>query len=86
MKQKNSLLNYPRWFLEIFTEAKSFEANPIIGSYALNRLGLHVFRLVLAHSLTGIRRFILGWRVPARYRKEFREKGFLIFENAPTLA
>lgn len=81
MKQKTFLLQYPIWFLEIFTEAKSFEANPIIGSQILNQLGLHVFRLVLAHSLTGIRRFILGWFVPLKYRRAFRQSGYIIIEN-----
>lgn len=78
------LWRYPRWFLEVFTEAKSFEANPIIGSDWLNRLGLHVFRLVLAHSLTGIRRFILGWRIPAAYRRQFQQQGYVLLENVLT--
>lgn len=81
MKQ-NSLWRYPVWLLEIFTEAKSFEANPIIGNRLLNRLGLHVLRLLLAHSLTGIRRFILGWFIPSDVRKEFRRTGFILIENA----
>ena len=82
MKQKVPFYKYPIWFLEIFTAAKSFESNPIIGNTVLNRLGLHVFRLILAHSLTGIRRFILGLRIPKKYRKEFREQGFILVEEA----
>ncbi|MEQ9209454.1 MAG: phytanoyl-CoA dioxygenase family protein [Pseudomonadales bacterium] len=82
MKKTASLLRLPLWFLEIFTEAKSFEANPVIGSRLLNRLGLHLIRVVLAHSLTGVRRFILGWGLPAHLKRQFRRNGFIIIENA----
>ena len=81
MKKTANLLRYPVWILEIFTEAKSFEANPVIGNLLLNRLGLHVLRVLLAHSLTGVRRFILGWRLPADVKKQFRQNGFIVLEN-----
>lgn len=82
MKKTSNMFRYPVWFLEIFTEAKSFEANPVIGNHLLNRLGLHVLRVLLAHSLTGVRRFILGWRLPADMKNQFRQNGFVILENA----
>jgi len=82
MKKTSSLLRFPIWFLEIFTEAKSFEANPVIGSRLLNRLGLHLLRVILAHSLTGVRRFILGWGLPADLKRQFRQNGFVVIENA----
>lgn len=82
MKKTSNMFRYPVWFLEIFTEAKSFKANPVIGNHLLNRLGLHVLRVLLAHSLTGVRRFILGWRLPADMKNQFRQNGFVILENA----
>ena len=81
MKNVSTILRWPIWFLEIFTEAKSFEANPILGNYVLNRCGLHVVRLVLAHSLTGIRRFILSFSMTREERSQFRRQGFLVKEQ-----
>lgn len=82
MNKTTKLLRIPIWFLQIFTEAKSFESNPIIGNQLLNRLGLHLFRLVLAHSLTAIRRFILSWGIPAGYRQQFKDRGYIVIEEA----
>jgi hypothetical protein len=82
MKKISNVHRFPIWFLEIFTEAKSFEANPLIGSQLLNRLGLHVLRVILAHSLTGVRRFILGLGLPSDMKKQFRQRGYIIIEQA----
>ena len=46
----------PLWLLALATGAKSFVDNPILGSSALNRRGLHVARLKLAHRLAWARR------------------------------
>lgn len=81
-EKKVSVMQYVRWVLDIFTEAKSFESHPVIGSHQLNRFGLHVFRLLLSHSLTAFRRFILSWRVPAEYRREFKANGYILIEEA----
>ena len=35
-------MRFPVWFGELFTGAKSFKANPLIGNDHLNRYGLHV--------------------------------------------
>lgn len=69
------------WVMEIFTEAKSFEANPILGNRLLNRLGLHVIRLIMARLITGFRRWILGWKISSAHRREFRQKGYLRISN-----
>ena len=42
----------PFWAVQVFTGAKAFGSNPILGSLALNRRGLHVWRARLAHRLT----------------------------------
>lgn len=40
---------YPIWFGELFTGAKSFKANPLLGSERLNRYGLHAARVWSAY-------------------------------------
>jgi len=67
----------PLWLLALGTGAKSFADNPILGSEALNRLGLHVERLKLAHALAWSRRHRLARTVPAEWRERFDRDGFI---------
>lgn len=75
------ILMLPVYFIQLFTVAKSFKQNPIIGSRFLNLLGLHVFRVVLAYLIMNLRMRILSFRVPKKYRKEYFEKGYILIEN-----
>jgi len=68
----------PLWFLALFTGAKSFADNPIIGSAALNRAGLHVCRLRIAHALAARRRARLAHLIPDRLRRQFDRDGFIV--------
>jgi hypothetical protein len=79
--QISKLAKWPLWTVEIFTTAKSFESNPILGSHLLNRLGLHVFRLTLTHAMTGWRRLFVMWLVPCDERRKFREQGYIVIPN-----
>lgn len=67
----------PLWTLALATGAKSFVDNPILGSERLNRRGLHVGRLKLAHSLAWTRRKRLASAVPAEWREQFDRDGFV---------
>ena len=67
----------PLWLLELATGAKSFADNPILGSQALNRHGLHVARLKLAHRLAWSRRRRLAAAVPSEWRERFDRDGFV---------
>jgi hypothetical protein len=67
----------PLWLLALGTGAKSFADNPILGSVALNRRGLHVARLKLAHRLAWSRRRRLARAVPAEWRGQFDRDGFV---------
>ena len=67
----------PLWTLALATGAKSFVDNPIIGSERLNRRGLHVARLKLAHRLAWARRKRLARAVPAEWREQFDRDGFV---------
>jgi hypothetical protein len=75
------LVRWPVWTLELFTGAKSFRSNPILGSRAMNRMGLHVARKVLAHAVTAARRSLLSPLVPAEARKRFRRDGYVALED-----
>lgn len=76
MKLTNVLM-VPVWTLSIFSTAKSFEKNPVLGNRLLNRMGLHVARGVLAHLMTRWRLLLLSWMVPAAERRKFRRDGYL---------
>ena len=71
----------PLWTLALATGAKSFVDNPILGSERLNRRGLHVNRLKLAHRLAWARRKRLAPAVPAEWREEFDRNGFVEIRN-----
>ena len=71
----------PYYLAEVFSQAKSFRDNPVLGSRVLNRLGLHVARVVLAHAVVRLRRTALFWLVPAAQRRAFARDGYLKFEN-----
>ena len=71
----------PIWLLQLATGAKSFADNPILGSPALNRLGLHVWRLKTAHAFARSRRARLARLVPADLRQEFDRNGFVVIPN-----
>ncbi|MEZ5448170.1 MAG: phytanoyl-CoA dioxygenase family protein [Thiolinea sp.] len=76
-----TILAAPLWFLQLFSTAKSFRDNPLIGSPLLNRLGLHVLRLLLAHGSMNLRMWLLGWGVDRATRQSYRRDGFLLQEN-----
>jgi hypothetical protein len=71
----------PFWLLALFTGAKSFKDNPILGSPALNRAGLHICRLRAAHALARWRRARLARLVPAHLRHQFDRDGFVVVRN-----
>jgi len=71
----------PLWALQLFTGAKSFRANGVIGSRTLNRLGLHVARKAAAHGFTAARRVALSPLVPAAQRAAFRRDGYVVIPD-----
>ncbi len=71
----------PWYFVQLFTMAKSFKSNPIIGSKVLNMMGLHVVRLVVSHGIMRFRMFCLSWDIPTELKKEYYEKGYILLEG-----
>jgi hypothetical protein len=67
----------PLWTLALATGAKSFVDNPILGSKRLNRRGLHVSRLKLAHAMAWSRRRRLASAVPSEWRERFDRDGYV---------
>jgi hypothetical protein len=77
----------PFWFAQLFTGAKSFVDNPLIGSPRLNALGLHAARVRAAHAMAARRRAKLAAAVEAEDRSAFDRDGVVEIRNflpAPT--
>lgn len=72
----------PIWFLALFTGAKSFVDNPILGSRRLNRAGLHVARMKAAHALTRLRRRRIASAITPELRGQFDRDGFIVVNGA----
>lgn len=72
-----SVLLAPWWALQLLTGAKSFADNPLLGSPALNRRGLHLARVRLAQRLAAWRRRRLAPAVRAEDRAAFDSNGFV---------
>jgi len=71
----------PWWLVQVFTQAKSFSANPILGNRLLNRLGLHVIRLVAAHGARRVRLLFIAPFVDQKLRQSYWRDGFVLIEN-----
>jgi len=71
----------PVYMLKIFTGAKSFRDNPVIGSKLLNTLGLHVARIVVAALMTKIRFLFLAPLMDKTERQSLAQNGYLLIEN-----
>lgn len=68
----------PLWVAGIAGAQKSFSRNPIIGSPALNRMGLHVARVRAAARLAEFRRARLGALLDADDRAAFDRDGIVV--------
>lgn len=77
----NKIIKFPIWLFELITTTKSFKDNPIIGSPLLNRLGLHVIRLVISHAFMRGRMLMLSLPVSAQNRKSFFKDGYIAVES-----
>lgn len=75
------LLKSPLWIAQLFTGAKSFIDNPILGSAWLNKSGLHIIRLLTAHGIMRLRMAVLGWGIPKADRQSFQSRGYILKEN-----
>ncbi len=75
------ILLFPVYILSIFSEAKSFKANPVIGSRVLNILGLHIARILLARFIYKLRQLPLTFLVSAQDRSDFSRNGFIQKNN-----
>ena len=73
-----SWLMAPIHVAALVTSAKSFRDNPVIGSPTLNRAGLHVARMRLAHRMAERRRERLAPLISNEDRAAFARDGFVI--------
>lgn len=71
----------PLWPLLVASGQKSFRANPLLGSAALNRLGLHVARVQVAERMAAARRARLASRIDSGLRAQYEREGFTAIEG-----
>ncbi len=77
----HEIIRLPLYALAVFTGAKSFADNPVLGSRRLNRRGLHVWRLKATHALARARRRRLARSVPQEEREAFDRDGFVVVRD-----
>ncbi len=75
------VLKFPIHFVQLFSGAKSFEKNALIGSRFLNRMGLHVWRVSLAQKLATMRRRRLAHFVPEEQQAAYDRDGFVRIDS-----
>lgn len=81
MKPSDVLLA-PLHAAALLTGASSFRDNPLIGSPALNRRGLHTGRVRLAERMAARRRRALAGLVTPEHRQAFDASGYVEVRNA----
>ena len=81
MSKMRSVLMMPVWAAQLFGTAKSFRDNPLIGSEALNRLGLHAARCVAADGINRLRLKLLSPLAEPAQRRQFRDQGYVVIPN-----
>ncbi|MDD9900487.1 MAG: phytanoyl-CoA dioxygenase family protein [Alphaproteobacteria bacterium] len=72
----------PLHIAALLTTAKDFSRNPVIGNHVLNRMGLHVARVCLAHGIFAFKKMLLSPLATKEQRKAFARDGFVVMENA----
>lgn len=74
-------LKAPFWLAALATGAKSFESNPVIGSPILNKAGLYVARMRLAHFMANRRRRKLASLLDDQDRRDFDRQGYVLKQD-----
>ena len=77
----NDKINFLFSTFSIFTGAKSFEKNPVIGNSYLNQRGLHLFRMKTAHWIASLHRSALSRDVKRQYQEQYDKHGYVCIEN-----
>ncbi len=74
-------LKLPIYAAQIFSGAKSFQKNPILGSRRLNARGLHVIRVKWAMKMAAWRRTKLAPRISVEQVAQYQKNGYVLVEN-----
>lgn len=75
------VLGFPVYFLQLFSGAKSFEKNPLLGSRFLNRHGLHVLRVSTAMRMADWRRRRLRHLITEEQAESYERDGYVRIDN-----
>lgn len=76
-----NILMFPLHFVQLFSGAKSFEKNALLGSRFLNKNNLHLIRVKLAMRMANMRRRRLKSLIPDYLAKAYEQDGFVRIEN-----
>jgi len=76
-----NLLKFPLHFCQLFSGAKSFEKNRLLGSRFLNSKNLHGIRVSLAMRMADRRRQRLAKLIPAEHVDDYERDGFVRIDN-----
>jgi len=74
-------LKFPLHFLQLFSGAKSFEKNALLGSRFLNEHNLHVYRVKLGMRMASLRRRRLAPLIPEHLAAAYDQDGFVRLDN-----
>lgn len=72
---------WPVHWAQVFSGAKDFRGNPVLGSERLNRWGLHRARARWAQTLADARRWLMSPWVHAQDREAYRQQGYVRLDN-----
>ncbi len=72
------MLMLPYYWATVLTSAKSFHNNPVIGSPALNRRGLHLVRRAVADRVGRLRRRQLNGLISPLEQEQFERDGIIV--------
>lgn len=78
MRRLFHVLKLPLSLVALASTAKSFRDNSLIGSRWLNRCGLHVVRVALAHGVMRWRRLWFAPWLAGEERRRFARDGFIV--------
>lgn len=75
------IFKFPLHFLQLFSGAKSFEKNFLIGNKFLNEKGLHVLRVSLSQKLADMRRKSLSHFLTKEQLDSYDRDGFVVIND-----
>ena len=77
----NNFFKFPFHFIQLFSGAKSFEKNLLLGNKFLNQKGLHIIRVSLSERLARMRRKSLSHLLTQEQLDSYERDGFIVIKG-----